>query len=65
MNMLLEERDVHCPYCGESFSISIDCSAGNQQYIEDCYVCCSPIIFNIEVDMESNLIYIKTQRENE
>jgi len=64
MNML-EERNVRCPYCGESFSTTIDCSAGNQQYIEDCYVCCRPIIFNIEIDTDGTLINLWTQRENE
>ncbi|MBP6534037.1 MAG: CPXCG motif-containing cysteine-rich protein [Arenimonas sp.] len=34
---------IHCPYCGESIDIAIDCSVGHQQYIEDCSVCCRPI----------------------
>lgn len=63
--MLLEERSVNCPYCGESFTATIDCSAGDQQYIEDCYICCRPIIFNIEIDMEGNLVNLWTQQDNE
>lgn len=44
---LLQENDIHCPYCGEAISILIDESQGEQQYIEDCQVCCRPI--NIRV----------------
>jgi len=40
---------IDCPYCGEQILLMIDCSAGPQEYIEDCQVCCRPI--NIEVDI--------------
>lgn len=48
----LEERQVSCPYCGESLDILIDCSVDRQNYIEDCQVCCRPIVFHVEVDHE-------------
>lgn len=35
--------DTRCPYCGEPISLLVDESAGDQQYIEDCQVCCRPI----------------------
>jgi hypothetical protein len=34
---------VICPYCGSSFELLIDRSAGNQEYSEDCQVCCEPM----------------------
>ena len=35
--------DVRCPYCGEAVEITLDPGSGSQQdYIEDCYVCCRP-----------------------
>jgi len=34
---------VSCPYCGEPLELLIDCSAGSQQYVEDCQVCCRPM----------------------
>lgn len=49
---LLEEREVSCPYCGESFSALLDLSAGDQHYIEDCPVCCQPIEFDLRVTDE-------------
>ncbi|WP_455212350.1 CPXCG motif-containing cysteine-rich protein [Kaarinaea lacus] len=44
---MLEEISVFCPYCGETFETTVDLSAGDQIYIEDCYVCCRPIQFDI------------------
>ncbi len=35
--------EVFCPYCGESVEITLDPGSGTQQdYVEDCYVCCRP-----------------------
>ncbi len=42
MNML-ETVSVQCPYCGELMDIEVDCSAGDQEYTEDCPVCCKPV----------------------
>lgn len=63
--MLLEEKQVLCPYCGEPVITTIDPSAGNQEYTEDCSVCCQPIVFTIAFDMEGNLIGCDTRQENE
>ena len=40
---ILEEYGGHCPYCGEPITLLVDLSAGAQDYIEDCEVCCRPI----------------------
>ena len=39
----LDERFVTCPFCWESVSLLIDGSVGNQEYVEDCEVCCRPM----------------------
>ena len=41
----LSEADIGCPYCGETIRVLIDGSIERQQYIEDCQVCCRPIVF--------------------
>jgi hypothetical protein len=57
-------QDVQCPYCGESFQTRIDLCAGSQEYVEDCYVCCQPIVFHLEVDVNGNLVRLEVRREN-
>lgn len=44
------EQRIDCPYCGEAITVIIDCSVPQQNYIEDCQVCCRPIEFDVEVD---------------
>lgn len=40
----LESHHVHCPYCGRRIELVVDPSAGRQEYVEDCSVCCRPIV---------------------
>lgn len=37
------EHFFTCPYCWETISILLDLSVTEQEYIEDCEVCCRPI----------------------
>jgi len=60
----LEERSVSCPYCGEAIAVLIDTSVDQQQYIEDCQVCCSPIEFTVVVHAAED-IEVRVQQENE
>ena len=37
------EAEVRCPYCGEINEITLDPGSGSEQeYVEDCQVCCRP-----------------------
>ncbi|HVI58100.1 MAG TPA: CPXCG motif-containing cysteine-rich protein [Luteimonas sp.] len=47
---MLPAIDVHCPYCGEPIVLFVDASAGAQQYVEDCQVCCRPMRVEVDVD---------------
>jgi hypothetical protein len=58
-------QSVQCPYCGETFETGVDTSGGSQEYVEDCYVCCRPILFRIEVDVDGELTGLEMQREND
>ncbi|TVQ86343.1 MAG: CPXCG motif-containing cysteine-rich protein [Chromatiaceae bacterium] len=39
-----------CPYCGEILELTIDCSGGSAAYVEDCQVCCAPILVQVWLD---------------
>ena len=60
---LLQTHNLHCPYCGESIAVIIDCSIIEQEYIEDCQVCCQPI--NIFISIEDDAVQIQVTHENE
>lgn len=39
-----EEITVACPYCGAPFIVEPEPAADVVEYIEDCHVCCRPIV---------------------
>jgi len=61
----LESVNIVCPYCGEVIDIEIDTSISEQQYVEDCHVCCAPIVFRVEIDDASEHVNVEVHRENE
>ena len=54
LNQLTDES-IGCPYCGETIKVLIDSSDIEQQYIEDCQVCCKPINFLISESVNGDL----------
>lgn len=43
----IEETPGHCPYCGEPVQLLVDASGGEQRYVEDCQVCCRPMVVDV------------------
>ena len=61
---LLESVSVICPYCGEKIEVVVDCSITEQQYIEDCSVCCRPIMLVVGVG-DHGVPWARAHHENE
>ncbi|MGK0499337.1 MAG: hypothetical protein ACJAYG_000974 [Oceanicoccus sp.] len=55
---------VDCPYCGERFEALVDSSEAGNEYTEDCYVCCRPIIFHCEAGADDG-IQLHTRSEDD
>lgn len=47
---MLETQKIRCPHCGERFEALIDASGGDSDYVEDCPVCCKPIMMHCRTD---------------
>jgi len=47
--MELLNYNISCPYCGEAIELLIDDSVSEQDYFEDCCVCCRPIRIQLNV----------------
>lgn len=61
---MVDSRHVECPYCGETIEVLIDCSVPEQNYIEDCQVCCRPINFDVVVDPDGDaVVYVSHENE--
>jgi hypothetical protein len=44
-----EEVRAGCPCCGEQIDLFIDPGFEQQEYIEDCPVCCRPITVSVAI----------------
>ena len=50
------EATYNCDSCGEEIVIPVDLSAGvEQEYVEDCPVCCRPNVIHVEIDPDGSL----------
>ena len=56
--------EIDCPYCGERIELLIDCSAGSQEYVEDCHVCCRPMEIRVRVGAQG-LPAVEARREDD
>ena len=44
--VVLHEQTIYCPCCGENIRVVLDLSVPEQNYVEDCSVCCRPILLS-------------------
>lgn len=50
-----EEGVYVCDHCGEEIVIPLDASAGaEQEYVEDCPVCCVPNVIHVEFETDGS-----------
>lgn len=51
-----DEATYICDSCGEEIVVPIDPSMGNQQdYIEDCPVCCHPNLLHVTIEPDGDV----------
>lgn len=50
------EHFFNCPHCFQKISVLIDGSINQQSYIEDCEVCCNPLVISLRFE-ENEIIY--------
>jgi len=61
---MLTPRIIQCPYCGERIELVVDASAGEQDYIEDCQVCCRPISVQVWIGADDE-VHVNVAGEDE
>jgi len=61
---VIELARIDCPYCGESYDTTVDLSSGDQHYVEDCAVCCRPIVLVLSLDDDGSF-QLATRREQD
>lgn len=60
----LTQNTISCPYCGELNGVLIEYSEEKQEYIEDCQVCCRPILFTVQFsNNDEPTVYVRSENE--
>lgn len=62
--MLIEPMNVACPWCGEVNTVMLDLTDASAEFIEDCQICCSPIVYTVHSSMNTDSRTLTATREN-
>jgi hypothetical protein len=59
----MDEADVDCPYCGETVTLLLDLSEESTSYVEDCSVCCRPMVVRFST-ADGELLHLSVDRDD-
>lgn len=51
------EHFFNCPYCGAEISVLLEQIPPQQDYIEDCEVCCNPMLVSFKWEGDQLLFF--------
>ena len=60
---VIQFETITCPYCWEPIEIVLDLSVDEQQQVEDCSVCCRPIVIRYRAE-DGELASLEAAAEN-
>jgi len=61
---LLEYLERDCPYYGETCLLAIDMTLAEQDYIEDCPICCRPMRVSVRAsDPDQPQVTLRSEDE--
>lgn len=61
---MIQDTEVSCPACWETIVLEVDLSAGAQTYVEDCSVCCRPMLVRLTVAPDGEF-QVSVEAEND
>jgi len=57
-------KTFRCAWCFEINEIFVDISGGeDQEYVEDCQVCCRPNTIRVHIDVDSHQVLVENEQE--
>ncbi|WP_434951665.1 CPXCG motif-containing cysteine-rich protein [Shewanella sp. HL-SH4] len=63
--MRLLSRLISYPHCGQHQHVTIDSSCGDQEYYDDCRICCNPIHIKMHLDDSKRTIQLFIDSDDE
>ncbi|GAA6206561.1 CPXCG motif-containing cysteine-rich protein [Colwellia sp. 1_MG-2023] len=61
----VSEQRISCPSCGHHIFITIDPSAGDQDYYDECPACCNDIHLNMHIDEYRQKVQLAVNTDDE
>ncbi len=61
----LSEKRIRCPHCGHHLHVTIDSSAGDQNYYDECPACCMEIHYTLHIDEYHQKIHLGVDSDDE
>ena len=61
---MIQFETITCPYCWEAIEIALDLSVESQRQVEDCSVCCRPIVVRYSAQ-DGELATLDVEAENQ
>ena len=61
----LSQKRIRCPHCGHHLHVTLDASAGDQDYYDECPACCCDIHLNLHVDEYRQKILLAVDSDDE
>lgn len=65
MRQELTEKRITCPHCGHHLHATIDSSAGDQDYYDECPACCMEIHYRLHIDEYHQKIQLAVDSDDE
>jgi hypothetical protein len=63
MTYATDTAEVYCPYCGERIELLIDLSVDHQEYVEDCSVCCRPMVITVQPSEQGANVQVRHEND--
>ncbi len=60
--MNIVKTDLHCPSCGKSFTLEMEENMSEDDLIEECPLCGSPIDIQLHLDPQGKVISAEVRR---
>lgn len=63
--MVLRDTEYYCPSCGARNMTRVNLTSGKRQiYVEDCEMCCRPIVLKIDIEEDTDEIVLQAEPES-
>ncbi|QSX35330.1 CPXCG motif-containing cysteine-rich protein [Shewanella avicenniae] len=61
----MKRQTICCPYCGHHQAVELDTSQGDQEFYNDCHICCNPIHVTMHIDHQHQTIKLHVDADDE